>query len=94
MSKILVVESYSILKEHCSHFAPEHEVQIADEFPDTGAFVQGSYDILNIDAGTLRERNLLSDLNRRAQDWRIRTIWLEEHRFSRRGRGRSSPYPR
>jgi hypothetical protein len=41
-------------------------------------FEQRSYDIVVVDAGALRERNTIGDLNRRVQDWRIPTIWIEE----------------
>ena len=79
MSKILVVEPYKILQRAIAvSFFPEHEVQITDALPEMNAFEQRSYDIVVVDAGALRERNTIGDLNRRVQDWRIPTIWLED----------------
>ena len=79
MSKILVVEPYRILQRAiASSFFPEHEVQITDQLPEINAFEQHCYDIVVIDAGALRERNTVGDLNRRVQGWGIPTIWLEE----------------
>src|ERR687898_3644805 len=79
MSKILVVEPYKILQRAIAvSVFPEHEVQITDDLPEMNAFEQRSYDIVVIDAGALRERNTVGDLNRRVEGWRIPTIWLEE----------------
>jgi hypothetical protein len=79
MSKILVVEPYKILQRAITvSFFPDHEVQITDQLPEMNAFEQPSYDIVVVDAGALRERNTVGDLNRRVQSWRIPTIWLEE----------------
>jgi hypothetical protein len=79
MSKILVVEPYKILQRAIAvTFFPEHEVQITDDLPEMNAFEQRSYDIIVVDAGALRERNTVGDLNRRIQGWRVPTIWLEE----------------
>jgi hypothetical protein len=79
MSKILVVEPYKILQRAITvSFFPEHEVQVIDHLPEMNAFEQRSYDIVVIDAGALRERNTVGDLNRRVEGWRIPTIWLEE----------------
>src|SRR5918994_4268669 len=79
MSKILVVEPYKILQRAITvSVFPEHEVQITDDLPEMNAFEQRSYDIVVIDAGALRERNTVGDLNRRVEGWRIPTIWLEE----------------
>jgi hypothetical protein len=79
MSKILVVEPYTILQRAIAvTFFPEHEVQITDQLPEMNASEQRSYDIVIVDAGALRERNTAGDLNRRFQGWRIPTIWLEE----------------
>jgi hypothetical protein len=79
MSKILVVEPYKILQRAIAvSLFPEHEVQITDHLPEMNAFEQRSYDIVVVDAGALRERNAVGDLNRRVQGWRIPTIWLEE----------------
>ena len=79
MSKILVVEPYKILQRAIAvSFFPEHEVQLTDDLPEMNEFEQRSYDIVVVDAGALRERNTIGDLNRRVQDWRIPTIWLEE----------------
>ena len=78
MSKILVVEPYKILQRAIAEsFFPEHEVQITNSLPEKNAFEQG-YDVIVVDAGALRERNMVGDLNRRVQDWRVPTIWLDE----------------
>ena len=79
MSKILVVEPYKILQRAIAvSFFPEHEVQLTDDLSEMNEFEQRSYDIVVVDAGALRERNTIGDLNRRVQDWRIPTIWIEE----------------
>jgi hypothetical protein len=79
MSKILVVEPYKILQRAIAvSFFPDHEVQITDQLPEMNASEQRSYDIVIVDAGALRERNTVGDLNLRIQGWRIPTIWLDE----------------
>jgi hypothetical protein len=79
MSKILVVEPYKILQRAIAvSLFPEHEIQITDQVPEMSGIEQRSYDIVVVDAGALRERNTVGDLNRRVQGWQIPTIWLEE----------------
>jgi hypothetical protein len=78
MSKILVVEPYKILQRAIAgSFFPEHEVQIINHLPEMNAF-ELDYDIVVVDAGALRERNIVGDLNHRVQGWRVPTIWLDE----------------
>jgi hypothetical protein len=79
MTKILVVEPYKILQRAiAASFFPEHDVQITDHVPEMSAIEQGSYDIVVIDAGALRENNTLGDLNRRLEDYQLPIIWIEE----------------
>jgi hypothetical protein len=79
MSKILVVEPYKILQRAIAiSLFPEHEVQITDHLPEMNALEQRSYDIVVVDAGALRERTTVGELDRCVQGWRIPTIWLEE----------------
>ena len=79
MGKILVVEPYKILQRAIAvSFFPDHEVHITDHVPEMNAYKERSYDVVIVDAGALRERNTLGDLNRRVQGWKIPTIWLEE----------------
>jgi hypothetical protein len=79
MSRILVIEPYKILQRAIAvSFFPEHEVQITDQVPEMNGIEERFYDIVVVDAGALRERNTVGDLNRCVQGWRIPTIWLEE----------------
>lgn len=78
MSKILIVEPHKMLQRAMAlAFFPDHEVELTDTFPEAWV-LQNSYDLIVIDAASLREKNGPGDEMSLVQSWRIPTIWLEE----------------
>jgi hypothetical protein len=80
MSKILVVEPRSILRQAISlALFPDHEVQTATFLSDNKVAVLKEFDLVIIDSGALGETsNSSSQLIRTVQGWKVPMIWIDD----------------
>src|SRR5215510_994663 len=80
MSRILVVEPRNMLRQAISlALFPDHEVQMAALWSSSHATLAQEFDLVIIDAGTLRAASTFSSpLIRAVQSWTVPTIWIDD----------------
>lgn len=79
MSKILVIEPHRILQQAISlSLFPDHEVQITASIPDAGLAPAKEFDLVILDAASLRAKDALSTATSRwLQGWGGPVVWVD-----------------
>jgi hypothetical protein len=79
MSKILVIEPHRILQQAISlSLFPDHEVQTMASIPDAGPAPAKDFDLIILDAASLRAKDALStETSRWLQAWGGPVLWVD-----------------
>ena len=85
MGKILLIEPRKVMQQAIVlSLFPEHETEVMETCPESGATALKDFDLIIVDASALRDADKLGPGQLRSvQNWKIPTLWLEDNESGR-----------